>query len=154
MSNALPAESIDDIKQRAPTQFYSQNRMVNGEDYNLLPFTQYNSILKTKAINRASIGVSRSKDLLDPTGKYSNHTLFATDGGIFKLDDTETLNVTFSDVTDLAKFFTEDLKKSLATPKTIQWYQVKAARYGLSLTEGSDTEYNIVTGKQIGRAHV
>lgn len=143
VSNALPAESIDDIKQRAPTQFYSQNRMVNGEDYNLLPFTQYNSILKTKAINRASIGVSRSKDLLDPTGKYSNHTLFATDGGIFKLDDTETLNVTFSDVTDLAKFFTEDLKKLLATPKTIQWYQANAARYDLSLTEGSDTDSKI-----------
>ena len=143
VSNALPAESIDEIKARAPTQFYSQNRMVNGEDYNLLPFTQYNSILKTKAINRASIGVSRSKDLLDPTGKYSNHTVLATDGGIYQIDETESVNVSFTDVTDLAKFFTEDLKQLLSQPKTIQWYQTNAPRYTLSLTEGSDTDNKI-----------
>ena len=53
VSNAQSRESIDAIKQRAPARYYTQNRMVNGEDYNLFPFTLYNSIIKSKAINRA-----------------------------------------------------------------------------------------------------
>jgi hypothetical protein len=46
--------------------------MVNGEDYSQFPFTQYNSILKSTAVNRASIGTSRYLDLVDGTGKYSS----------------------------------------------------------------------------------
>jgi hypothetical protein len=48
VSNALARETLDEIKQRAPARYYTQNRMVNGEDYNNFPFTQYNSISKAK----------------------------------------------------------------------------------------------------------
>jgi hypothetical protein len=50
VSNAQPRETIDEIKQRAPARYYTQNRMVNGEDYNNFPFTAYNTILKSKAL--------------------------------------------------------------------------------------------------------
>ena len=43
VSNAQAREPIDEIKQRAPARYYTQNRMVNGEDYNLFPYTQYNT---------------------------------------------------------------------------------------------------------------
>jgi hypothetical protein len=33
--------------------------MVTGEDYNVLPYTTFNNILKVKAVNRTSSGVSR-----------------------------------------------------------------------------------------------
>ena len=71
VSNAQARETIDAIKQRAPARYYTQNRMVNGEDYNLFPYTAYNSIIKSKALNRSSIGTSRYLDLVDNTGKYS-----------------------------------------------------------------------------------
>ena len=37
VANATTRESLDDIKQKAPQQFYTQNRMITGEDYNILP---------------------------------------------------------------------------------------------------------------------
>jgi hypothetical protein len=76
VSNAQARETIEEIKQRAPARYYTQNRMVNGEDYNNFPFTAYNSILKSKALNRASIGTSRYLDLVDNTGKYSSVPTF------------------------------------------------------------------------------
>jgi hypothetical protein len=83
-ANATPRESLDQIKQRAPARYYTQNRMVNGEDYNNFPFTAYNSILKSKAIVRAAIGTSRYLDLVDNTGKYSSTNSFASDGALYE----------------------------------------------------------------------
>ena len=83
VSNAQARESLANIKQRAPTRYYTQNRMVNGEDYNNFPYTLYSSIIKSKAINRSSVGVSKNLDLLDPTGKYSSLNSFASDGGMY-----------------------------------------------------------------------
>jgi hypothetical protein len=81
VSNATARESIDEIKQRAPARYYTQNRMVNGEDYNNFPFTAYNSILKSKALNRSSIGTSRYLELVDNTGKYSSTNTFSSEIG-------------------------------------------------------------------------
>jgi hypothetical protein len=78
VTNAQARETIQEIKQRAPAQYYTQNRMVNGEDYNNFPYTQYTSILKSTAINRASIGTSRYLDLVDSTGKYSSPSMGAS----------------------------------------------------------------------------
>ena len=35
IDNATARDSIEDIKLKAPQQYYTQNRMVNGEDYNI-----------------------------------------------------------------------------------------------------------------------
>lgn len=84
VTNAQARETIQEIKQRAPAQYYTQNRMVNGEDYTNFPFTQYNSILKSTAVNRASIGTSRYLDLVDGTGKYSSTNIFGSDGALYE----------------------------------------------------------------------
>ena len=87
VTNAQSRETIAEIKQRAPAQYYTQNRMVNGEDYSQFPFTQYTSILKSTAVNRASIGTSRYLDLVDGTGKYSSTDIFASDGALWESND-------------------------------------------------------------------
>jgi hypothetical protein len=87
VTNAQARETIDEIKQRAPAQYYTQNRMVNGEDYTNFPFTQYNSILKSAAVNRSSIGTSRYLDLVDGTGKYSSTNTFSSDGALYESED-------------------------------------------------------------------
>jgi hypothetical protein len=61
--------------------------MVNGEDYTNFPFTQYNSILKSSAVNRSSIGTSRYLDLVDGTGKYSSTNTFSSDGALYESED-------------------------------------------------------------------
>jgi len=104
VSNAQARETIDEIKQRAPARYYTQNRMVNGEDYNNFPFTAYNSILKSKALNRASIGTSRYLDLVDGTGKYSSTNSFFSDGALYQAVNTPAFQFTYlttNDVTDV-----------------------------------------------------
>lgn len=84
VSNSSPSESNDNIKSKAPQAYYSQNRMITAEDYNIMPLTAGNDILKVKTVNRSSTGVSRYFEMSDITGKYSNVTLYGTDGILYK----------------------------------------------------------------------
>ena len=51
VSNSYPAETIAAIKERAPKVFYTQNRMVSAQDYNVFPQSQSSNITKIKSIN-------------------------------------------------------------------------------------------------------
>ena len=83
ISNAVPTETIEQIRKRAPQVYQTQNRMVSGEDYNSFPL-QTNIALKLKAVNRVYSGQSRYIDLNDPTGTYQDLSIFADDGILFK----------------------------------------------------------------------
>jgi hypothetical protein len=102
VTNSQARETIQEIKQRAPAQYYTQNRMVNGEDYTNFPFTQYNSILKSTAINRASIGTSRYLDLVDGTGKYSSTNVFASDGALYESNNLYTFQFSWLTTNDIS----------------------------------------------------
>ena len=80
VTNATSAQSLASIKAAAPQQYYTQNRMITGEDYNIFPQTSFSGIQKIKAINRTSSGVSLYLDALDPTGSYSSTNIFGDDG--------------------------------------------------------------------------
>lgn len=132
VSNAQTRESLANIKQRAPSRYYTQNRMVNGEDYNNFPYTQYNSIIKSKALNRSSVGVARNLDLLDPTGKYSSTNSFAEDGALYLDNANVYLTVNTTSVNDVVEFLTGPLKKQLASQKSLQYYTTNYTRYSLA----------------------
>jgi len=102
VSNAKVRETIAEIKERAPAAFYTQNRMVNGEDYNNFPYTRFTSILKSKAVARTGVGINRQLDLLDPTGKYSSTTAFASDGMLYRSFTDPTKTFSFLDTNDIA----------------------------------------------------
>jgi hypothetical protein len=90
VNNASTRETIDDIKAKAPQQYYTQNRMITGEDYNILPFTLFNNIVKIKSTNRSSSGISRYLDTIDVTGKYSSTNVFGEDGALYRQETVET----------------------------------------------------------------
>lgn len=92
VSNADTSESNESIKTNAPSTYYTQNRLITAEDYNIGPLGVSQQIIKTKSVNRTSSGISRYYDLRDATGKYSNTLMFGDDGSIFE----ETLNKKFS----------------------------------------------------------
>ena len=94
VSNASAAESNQSIKANAPATYYTQNRMITAEDYNISPLSASAQVAKVKAVNRTSSGISRYFDLVDPTGKYSSTKLFADDGVVYQ--DTYTSQVRFS----------------------------------------------------------
>ena len=143
-STAQVREPLSEIKQRAPTRYYTQNRMVNGEDYNNFPYTLYSSIIKSKAINRSSVGVSKNLDLLDPTGKYSSLNSFANDGGLYS-DNTEgALALTINTTGNIITFLTDTLASVLAGNRATQYYIQNYPRYpsnNTTLSVNSDDGY-------------
>jgi hypothetical protein len=97
VTNSASRESDADIKQKAPQTFYTQNRMITGEDYNIAPLNLSPDIIKVKSINRVSSGISKYYDLSDVSGNYSSTNIFANDGIIYKEDNE--YNFEFSFVT-------------------------------------------------------
>lgn len=101
VANANARESVEDIKEKAPQQYYTQNRMITGEDYNILPYTSYSTIRKSKAINRTSSGLSRYLDILDTTGKYSSTNSFGSDGVLYSNTFIGSFNFNFTTASDI-----------------------------------------------------
>ena len=141
VSNAQVRESLADIKQRAPSRYYTQNRMVNGEDYNNFPYTLYSSIIKSKAINRSSVGISKNLDLLDPTGKYSSTNSFANDGGIYLNNNEGSALLVVNSTSDIITFLTGTLTTILQDNKSLQYYLQYYTRYNINTASGDGTTY-------------
>lgn len=78
IQNAAPSEDIDRIRRIAPAVYYTQDRMVNGRDYNEF-MLQDNTILKLRAINRTFAGDSKYIAWKDPRDYYDNVKLFGDD---------------------------------------------------------------------------
>jgi len=128
VSNAQARETIEEIKQRAPARYYTQNRMVNGEDYNNFPFTAYNSILKSKALNRASIGTSRYLDLVDNTGKYSSTNTFSSDGALYEANNLPAFNFIWLTTNDIVDVVTNQITPLLIKAGAQQFYYANFPR--------------------------
>lgn len=154
VNTAQARETLANIKQRAPTRYYTQNRMVNGEDYNNFPYTLYSSIIKSKAINRASVGTSKNLDLLDPTGKYSSTNSFGGDGAVYQDTADGFLNLTINNTSDIIAFFTDTLSNVLALNRATQYYIQNYTRYPVNSTSGDGTVYwrtsTVDTGTESG----
>jgi hypothetical protein len=153
VSNAQSRESIDAIKQRAPARYYTQNRMVNGEDYNLFPFTLYNSIIKSKAVNRASIGTSRYLDLVDNTGKYSSTNTFSSDGAMWENNILPTILFSWINRNEIADVITNQVQPTIVGATFKQFYYANFPRItvntgvtALSTWHQSTTLANETTG--------
>lgn len=114
VNNSLPAETTNAIKRRAPQTYYTQDRMVSAQDYNVFPQSQSTNIVKLKAINRTHAGHSRYIDINDPTGTFNNVDTFAEDAYLYSETADSTFQVTVnSNTTPLevaASILTDALK--------------------------------------------
>ena len=158
VSNAQSRETIEQIKQRAPARYYTQNRMVNGEDYNNFPFTLYNSIIKSKAVARSATGTSRYIDLTDVTGKYSSTNIYASDGMIYQQNLLPTFEFEWLDRNDIVDVLVNSIEPDLAGRELTQFYYANFERPNLAtlgiawqqstsqVNETTGYFYNTVTG--------
>jgi hypothetical protein len=150
VSNAQPRETIQEIKQRAPARYYTQNRMVNGEDYNNFPFTQYNNIIKSKAVARSVTGASRYLDLSDVTGKYSSTNIFASDGMLYREFLLPTFNFDWFNLNDIVDVINNSIEPLLSSRTMLQFYYDQYPRPNLLVIDlawnQSTTMVNETTG--------
>lgn len=78
LQNGSASEDIEHIRTAAPAAYYTQNRMVNGQDYNTF-LLQDPSILRLKSVNRTFAGEPKYLPWNDPSGKYQNVKMFGND---------------------------------------------------------------------------
>jgi hypothetical protein len=122
VTNATAAETNDEIRLRAPSTYYTQNRMITGEDYNLAPLSVSQNIAKIKSINRTSSGISRNFDIVDATGNYSTTSTFCTDGIIYREPIQNQLEFKFNSRTDIESIITNKIEPITKTPMIRDFY--------------------------------
>lgn len=140
VANASSRETIDEIRQKAPQQYYTQNRMVTSEDYNILPYTLFSSIIKLKAVNRSSSGVSRYLDVIDTTGKYSSTNIFGEDGYLYREVFDKSLPFEFNTTNDIYRLINNEISNIVNSRETNQLF------YAFYPRTTASTEFaNVVT---------
>lgn len=80
--NASASETLQHIQNTAPSVYYTQDRMVNGQDYNTF-MLQDPSILKLRAFNRTFAGDSKYIPWHDPSESYENVKIFGDDLALY-----------------------------------------------------------------------
>lgn len=111
--NGSASEDIEHIRRVAPSVYYTQDRMVNGRDYNSFPL-QDPTILKLRSINRTFAGDSKYIAWHDPREFYENVKIFGDDLALYwdekdpSRGGTLTVN-SFITATDLIQTYVEPL---------------------------------------------
>lgn len=82
LQNSSESEDIEHIRRVAPSVYYTQDRMVNGRDYNTF-MLQDPSILRLRAINRTFAGDSKYIAWHDPSEYYEDVKLFGDDLALY-----------------------------------------------------------------------
>lgn len=142
VDSSTPAENIDSIRVNAPAAYYTQNRMITGEDYNLAPLTASQNILKVKSVNRTSSGVSRNFDIIDASGKYSNISVFADDGLIYKEEVERSLSFKYMNRVDIINFIRNKIEPVFTATDVYNFYLTKFQRI---IFTDSNTVWNQVS---------
>ena len=145
VANSAAAETLNDIRANAPQAYYAQNRMITGEDYNILPFSLFNSVIKVKATNRTSSGVSRFLDVLDVTGKYSSSNIFCDDGYLYRdTNSGDQFTFTFETVGDVSEIVNNKIRPILSLQKLTHFRLENTPRYAVT-NNGSVALWNHTT---------
>jgi hypothetical protein len=150
VDNSSASETNASIKRNAPSTYYTQNRMVTGEDYQVAPLGVSQEIIKVKSVNRTASGISRYFDLIDATGKYSKTNLFGTDGSIYKEYLIPKTSFSFTTRTDVEGAVINTIQPILGDKKVRNYYydqfpKVLVADLGVTWTQLSN-ETNQSTG--------
>jgi hypothetical protein len=150
LDNASGRDTIADIKLKAPQQYYTQNRMVNGEDYNIFPLTNFNNIIKSKSVNRTSSGISRFLDIKDVTGKYSSTNIYSNDGAIYKNEFLKNKTFSWLNDNDIYDAIRNTVEPVLRSNEMEHFYYKNFAKVNLSSLNTTWERVSVGSNKSTG----
>ena len=122
VTNSVGSESNADVKLKAPQAYYTQNRMITAEDYNIAPLTVDADILKVKSVNRTASGISKYYELSDVSGKYSSTDIFADDGALYQEDKEYNFEFTFNSRNEVVSVVKSQLAPIVDAPNFYAFY--------------------------------
>ena len=138
ITNSASRESVNDIKLNSAQAYYTQDRMITAEDYNVFPVTKIDGIQKIKALNKTHAGHSRFIDIQDPTGTVANVNCVGEDGIAYKSPNTTETVVTVLDNSSYEKIV-DEIEKMIQTQQMQNFYFD---------TYKKDIEANLSTGSE------
>ena len=150
VTNSAGTESNDSIKFKAPQTYYTQNRMITGEDYNIAPLSAGTDILKVKSVGRLSSGISKYFDLSDISGKYSMTNIFANDGILYKEEQTNIFEFEFSSRNQILSVIKNQLNPIINSAEIRSLYLEKYPRISLSTLNISWNQVNVISEESRG----
>ena len=96
-SENFSGETYSSVRRIAPRSYYSQDRMVNAQDYNVYPLTLGNNVVnKVKAVNTSFAGNSRYFETDDVLGHHSNLNITGSDGSVFVEDEPISVSLSYN----------------------------------------------------------
>jgi hypothetical protein len=150
VSNSSSAESNSSIQSKAPQAYYTQNRMVTAEDYNIAPLAISNSVVKVKSVNRTTSGISKYFELSDVSGKYSKTNIFAADGILYKNTHELNFEFTFANKNEIFAVMKEKVEPIIASTALRSFYFDQYDRPNLSAINLSWRQVNKSSGSSRG----
>jgi hypothetical protein len=150
VSNSSGAESNASIQTKAPQNYYLQNRMITGEDYNIAPLSAGSDILKVKSVNRVSSGLSKYFDISDVTGGYSKTNIFAADGILYQEESEEYFEFEFTSRNQVLSVIKNSLAPVVLSTGSRSFYINKYNNLDLSLLLLTWNEVNKTPGQSRG----
>lgn len=150
VSNSAGSESNSSIQTKAPQTYYTQNRMITGEDYNIAPLNAGSDILKVKSINRVSSGVSKYFDFSDVSGNYGKTNIFANDGILYKEDKDLNFEFEYVNRSQVLGLVKDKVAMMIASPEMESFYNENYSRINLSGLGLTFKEVNAVPGQSRG----
>lgn len=144
VTNSSGPETNANVKNKAPQNYYLQNRMITAEDYNIAPLTAGNNVLKVTSINRVSSGVSKYFELSDISGKYSSTDIFASDGILYKEEKSPSFEFKFQSRNEVFAAVKNQLEPIVVSNTFKNFYRSKYPRPSFGALGYS---WNLVTKK-------
>jgi hypothetical protein len=148
INNSAGSETNASIQRNAPQAYYTQNRMITGEDYNISPLTLTTNVLKVKSINRVSSGVSKYFELSDVSSKYSSTNIFATDGLLYKNVVEQNFSFNYASRNDIFSVIKQQLEPVVAST-AFQTFYVDKYRAAAPIRLNIDETGNIQTSNPL-----
>jgi hypothetical protein len=149
--NSAASETNANIKLNAPAVYYTQDRMVTAEDYNIVPMATSQEIIKTKSVNRVSSGISRYFDLVDATGKYSKTNIYGNDGVLYKEYFNDVQGMSFTTRNDIENLIVNTIEPMLAKKHLRNFYYDKFTRVDFTFNNYKWIQDSSATNESTGR---
>lgn len=120
--NAVEAEGVENIRTNAPAYYFTQDRMVTGQDYAVYPPAVVSGIAKIKSVNRTHSGQSRFIDINDPTGTYNDIDLFGSDGYIYAEDGLVEESIVYPGNLRIKDIIRDYIENRITDPEMYNFY--------------------------------
>ena len=107
-----------------------------------MPLSASQEIVKVRSVNRSASGISRAKEILDPTGAYSNVNVFAEDGILYREESIQQFTFNFNNKNDIQATIDTSVEAKLKEAYARQFYYFK---YGTKDTSTLSATWNSTT---------